>query len=167
MKFKATEDYLKELIEDAYEDMKSTQSEYVSEIESEVFDDTTWDNVFDEPVLQLRFVIGSSEYDDYDQWFLSDAGFSTEERSMPGFASRYYLTPRQELTLFTNYVEEFLEANSKCPIDKFDDIPMNIIEIMKSVDYFSQYTSNELAELYELFGDEDFLPQEAKDIFLF
>jgi hypothetical protein len=167
VKFKATEDYLEELIEDAYEDMKSTQSEYVSAIESEVFDDTTWDNVFDEPVLQLRFVIGSSEYDDYDQWFLSDAGFSTEERSMPGFASRYYLTPRQELTLFTNYVEEFLASASKCSIDKFDDIPMNILEIMKSVEYFKQYNSEELMKIYEITNDEDLLPDSAKEMFLF
>ena len=51
--------------------------------------------------------------DEYDQWFLTNGGFSDDERSMSGFARRYTLTPRQEYALFREYFVMMLEEQNR------------------------------------------------------
>ena len=169
MGFYKTEEYLDKLIEEEYAYIViNVGTTGADKLIGEVFIDTDWNNVFDEPVLQI-LATNENEFEDsnVDQWFLAEGGFNMNERGMPDFARRYELTPRQEKNLFTLYFTEFLEQAKKCPLELFEDLPEEFIDVMTELDYFKKYTTNELMEIYEITGNENFLPDVAKDLFLF
>lgn len=169
MDLRKVQEHLEDLVENNYSTFvnNASTSDYPTQIIGEVFNDTTWDNLLEEPCLQIIFTM--SDYEDYDQWFLTENGFSLDEIGMPDFAHRYGLTPRDEKELFEMYIKTFLkESTRRCPPEMFENMIGAMVDLMVEEDYFNRnYKPEELLEIYEMTLREEILPQTAKDVFLF
>ncbi len=130
-----------------------------------------WGRLFREPVLELRFMTRQGSEITV-KFHITNGGFNEfndKDNITLGFSSEYEIPGEVEIKLFSIFVREILEKQTnRCPIHIFNDIPQKVLDIMFEENYFqNNYSVNELIKIYSDTKNENFLPPDIVDIFLF
>lgn len=174
MGFEKSEEELRILTDTYHDDILKTASDLygLRYVNSDMLWDSDWDSLVEEPCFQMLFFDADDEIVDTDQFMIAKnlKSFAREPIEEDEFHNMYDIPTDEAEILFNLYIDDFLKSADKATPEQVINI-LNynkfVIEIMFGIDYFKDYTNEELLKIYESTQDERFISKEAQDIFIF